>query len=65
MDFRTQIFQENEKSIEKHRLDAQKQLHDYGSSILMKDSKDLKKAVILFTGKNKYELFEGASTKKL
>ena len=39
------------------RKDAQKQLQDYSSSALMKDSKDLKKAVILFIGKNKYELF--------
>jgi hypothetical protein len=33
-------------------------LQDYSSSAQMKDSKDLKKAVILFIGKNKYELFE-------
>jgi hypothetical protein len=48
----------NEKSLAAHRSDAQKQLQNYGSSALMKDSKDLKKAVILFIGKNKYELFE-------
>ena len=41
-----------------HRRDAQKQLQDYSGSDMMKDSKDLKKAVILFIGKNKYELFE-------
>ena len=46
------------KSLETHRLDAQKQLQNYGGSSMMKDSKDLKKAVILFIGKNKYELFE-------
>jgi hypothetical protein len=49
----------NEKSLADLRKDAKKQLQDYSSSALMKDSKDLKKAVILFIGKNKYELFEG------
>jgi hypothetical protein len=47
----------NEKSLAVLRKDAQKQLNDYSSSDLMKDRKDLKKAVILFVGKNKYELF--------
>jgi hypothetical protein len=39
------------------RSDAQKQLQDYSRSDGMKDCKDLKKAVILFIGKKKYELF--------
>jgi hypothetical protein len=39
------------------RSDAQKQLQDYSSSYMMRDRKDVKKAVILFIGKNKYELF--------
>jgi len=47
------------KQLDKYRLEARKQLHDYSASDRMKDSKDLKKAVILFIGKNKYELFEG------
>jgi hypothetical protein len=47
----------SEKSLAAHRSDAQKQLQNYGSSALMKNSKDLKKAVILFIGKNKFELF--------
>ena len=37
--------------------EAHNQLQNYSRSALMKDSKDLKKAVILFIGKNKYELF--------
>ena len=42
-----------------HRLDAQNQLQNYSSSYPIKDRRDVKKAVILFVGKNKYELFEG------
>ena len=56
--FELKYFKASEKSIAVHRRDAQKQLQNYGSSVMMKDSKDLKKAVILFIGKNKYELFE-------
>jgi len=56
--FELKYLKANEKSMAAHRRDAQKQLQDYSSSALMKDSKDLKKAVILFIGKNKYELFE-------
>jgi hypothetical protein len=47
-----------DKELEKQRSDAIKQLHDYGNSFMLKDSQDLKKAVILFIGKNKYEIFE-------
>jgi hypothetical protein len=46
------------KKPEPYRIEARKQLLDYSSSAQMKDSKDLKKAVILFIGKNKFELFE-------
>ena len=46
------------KKLEPYRLEAKKQLHDYGISTLMKDRKDLKKAVILFIGKKEYEIFE-------
>ena len=47
-----------DKEMVKQRIEAKKQLQDYGNSFMMKDSKDLKKAVILFIGKNKYEIFE-------
>jgi hypothetical protein len=47
-----------DKAMETHRRDAQKQLQDYRNSFTMKDSRDLKKAVILFIGKNKYEIVE-------
>ena len=33
-------------------------LSDYSRSEQMKDDRDVKKAVIMFIGKNKYELFE-------
>ena len=46
------------KNLEPYRLEAQAQLQAYSASSRMKDRKDLKKAVILFVGKNKYELFE-------
>ena len=48
----------SDKEMETHRSDAKKQLQNYSNSFMMKDSKDLKKAVILFIGKNKYEIFE-------
>ena len=51
-------FKASTKSMESHRLDAQKQLLYYNHSTIMKDSNDLKKAVILFIGKNQYEQFE-------
>jgi hypothetical protein len=47
----------NDKSLAALRRNARKQLNDYSSSALMRDRKDLKKAVILFIGKNKYEMF--------
>ena len=47
------------KNMEPYRLEAQAQLQAYSASSRMKDRKDLKIAVILFVGKNKYELFEG------
>ena len=56
--FELKYIKAGDKSLATHRRDAQKQLHDYSGSAMMKDSKDLKKAVILFIGKNKYELFE-------
>jgi len=47
------------KMVSRRRLrrKAQEQLHNYSRSAMMKDCNDLKKAVILFIGKNKYELF--------
>ena len=56
--FELKYLKASEKSLATHRLDAKKQLLNYGSSTMMKDRKDVKKAVILFIGKNKYELFE-------
>jgi hypothetical protein len=56
--FEIKYLKSSEKSMAIHRRNAQKQLKDYSSSEMMKDSKYLKKAVILFIGKNKYELFE-------
>jgi len=47
------------KSMDIHRSKAKEQLQRYCHSEVMKDNKDLKKAVILFIGKNKYEVFEG------
>jgi hypothetical protein len=47
----------NAKSLPALRSEAQKQMQDYSSSYRMRDSKDVKKAVILFIGKNKYEMF--------
>jgi len=40
------------------RQKAKEQLQNYAGSAMMNDSTDLKRAVILFVGKNKYELFE-------
>jgi hypothetical protein len=57
--FELKYLKASEKSLAAYRREAQNQLHNYSRSALMKDSKDLKKAVILFIGKNKYELFEG------
>jgi len=57
--FEIKYLKASEKAIATHRRKAQDQLHNYSSSAIMKDSKDLKKAVILFIGKNKFELFEG------
>ena len=51
-------FKASKKTMESHRFYAQNQLLDYSHSTVMKDIKDLKKAVILFIGKYKYELFE-------
>jgi hypothetical protein len=51
-------FKVSEKPTDKDRRDAKDQLQRYTSSYIMKDKKDLKRAVILFTGKNEYELFE-------
>ena len=56
--FELKYLKASEKSLTMHRRDAQKQLQDYSSSAMMKNRNDLKKAVILFIGKNKYELFE-------
>ena len=56
--FELKYFKASEKSLAIHSRDAQNQLQNYSSSNMMKDRKDLKKAVILFIGKNKYELFE-------
>ena len=56
--FEIKYLKASKKSLAAHRQDAQRQLQDYSSSAMMKDSKELKKAVILVIGKNKYELFE-------
>jgi len=56
--FELKYFKASEKALDAHRLDAQKQLSDYSRSEQMKDDRDVKKAVIMFIGKNKYELFE-------
>jgi len=56
--FELKYFKASEKSLATHRRDAQNQLQNYSSSAMMKDRKDMKRAVILFIGKNKYELFE-------
>jgi dipeptidyl aminopeptidase/acylaminoacyl peptidase len=56
--FEIKYLKASEKSLDAYRLEAQNQLQRYGSSAIMKDSKELKKVVILFIGKNKYELFE-------
>ena len=56
--FELKYFKASEKPTASHRRDAQNQLQTYNSSAMMKDRKDVKRAVILFFGKNKYELFE-------
>ena len=56
--FELKYFKASEKAMAQHRLDAQNQLQHYSSSAMMKDRKEVKKAVILFIGKTKYELFE-------
>ena len=56
--FELKYLKASEDSLEALRLDAQKQLQNYSESAIMRDRKDMKKAVILFIGKNKYELFE-------
>ena len=56
--FELKYFKTSDKSLASYRRDAQNQLHNYEISTIMKDRKNVKKAVILFIGKNKYELFE-------
>ena len=56
--FELKYFKASKKPSEADRNDAQNQLQNYSGSHFMKDRKDLKRAVILFIGKNKYELFE-------
>jgi len=56
--FELKYFKASKKPTDADRKDAQNQLQNYSSSHVMKDRKDLKKAVILFIGKNKYELYE-------
>ena len=56
--FELKYFKASKKPTDADRRDAQNQLQNYAGSHIMKDRKDLKKAVILFVGKNKYELFE-------
>jgi len=56
--FELKYFKASKKPSEADRLKARNQLQNYSGSYMMKDRKDLKKAVILFVGKNKYELFE-------
>ena len=59
--FELKYIKVSDKTMTVHRRDAKKQMQDYSSSAMMKDRKDLKKAVILFIGKNKYELFENGT----
>jgi hypothetical protein len=65
--FELKYLKTSEKALDSHRSDAQAQLQKYSGSAMMKDftspcplerGNDLKRAVILFIGKNKYELFE-------
>jgi len=56
--FELKYFKASKKPTDADRRDAQEQLEKYAGSYEMKDRHDLKKAVILFVGKNKYELFE-------
>ena len=56
--FEIKYLKASEKSLDAHRKEAQVQLKNYSDSYMIKDRKDVKKAVILFIGKNKYELFE-------
>jgi hypothetical protein len=56
--FELKYFKASKKPTDAHRLEAKNQLKSYNASALMKDRKDVKRAVILFIGKNKYELFE-------
>jgi hypothetical protein len=56
--FELKYFKASKKPSDADRINAQEQLLKYAGSYEMKDRNDLKKAVILFVGKNKYELFE-------
>jgi len=56
--FELKYFKETEKLSDIHRKDAENQLQKYSSSYMIKDKKDVKKAVILFVGKNTFEIFE-------
>jgi len=56
--FELKYFKASKKPTEADRQDAKNQLKNYSGSYMMKDRTDLKKAVILFVGKNKFEVFE-------
>ena len=56
--FELKYFKANEKPSDTQRHEAKEQLKKYSSSYLIKEKKDVKKAVIFFVGKNEYELFE-------
>jgi len=56
--FELKYFKASKKPTDAERREAKNQLQNYSGSHIMKDRKDLKKAVMLFIGKNKYELFE-------
>ena len=56
--FELKYFKASKKPTDADRQDAKKQLQNYSCSYMMKDRTDLKKAVIFFVGKNKYEVFE-------
>ena len=56
--FELKYFKASKKPTEADRNDAKEQLQKYSGSYMMKDRTDLKKAVILFVGKNKFEVFE-------
>ena len=56
--FELKYFKASEMPTDADRSHAKSQLQNYSGSYSLKDKKDVKKAVVLFVGKDKYELFE-------